>query len=213
MKKYLAELTGTFALVFCGTGAIIVNEQTGGLVGNLGIAFSFGGIIMAMIYTFGDTSGAHFNPAVTLAFGMTPFFDKKKIAPYLLFQLTGACIASLLLKFLFPTNNHLGATLPSGSLLQSFVLEVILTFILVLVILSTSMNKHTKAFAGIAIGAVVLLEAAFAGPISGASMNPARSIAPVIVSGKNTDVLWLYLTAPLTGGILAVLFYKLLSRG
>ena len=208
MKKYLAELIGTFALVFCGTGAIIINQETNGQVTHVGIAITFGLIVTALIYAFGDKSGAHFNPAVTIAFSLSNLFPKKEIAAYITAQIVGAFIATALLKFLFPNNSNLGATLPSGSQIQSFVLEVVLTFILMLVIFFTSQgSKETGTMAGLAIGGVVLLEAMFAGPICGASMNPARSISPSIVSG-NISTLWIYIFAPITGASIAALVWK-----
>ena len=208
MKKYIAELIGTFALIFCGTGAIIINQQTNGQIGHIGIAITFGLIVTAMIYAFGGTSGAHLNPAVTIAFSLASLFPKKEILPYIAAQITGAFIATTLLKLLFPTNINLGATIPAGSNLQSFVLEIILTFILMLVILFTSQgSKETGTMAGLAIGGTVLLEAMFDGPICGASMNPARSLSPAIVSG-NITTLWIYLTAPVLGAIIATFAWK-----
>ena len=208
MKRYFAEFIGTFAMVFCGTGAIVIDQQTNGQVGHIGIAITFGLIVTAMIYAFGDKSGAHLNPAVTIAFSLANVFPKKELLPYIVSQIIGAFIASALLKFLFPENVNLGATIPAGSNLQSFVLEIILTFILMLVILFTSQgSKETGTMAGLAIGGVVLLEAMFAGPICGASMNPARSLSPAIVSG-NVTVLWIYLTAPVLGATLATFIWR-----
>lgn len=211
MKKYLAEIIGTFALVFCGTGAIIINQQTGGTVTHPGVAITFGLIVAAMIYTVGDISGAHLNPAVTIAFWVARTFPVKDVLPYMVSQAIGAFGASLTLKFLFPMNDEFGATLPAGSPGQSFVLELILTFILMFVILHVAKgSKEQGMFAGIAIGGVVLLEAMFAGPISGASMNPIRSLAPAIVSG-HTEHLWVYLSAPVIGAIVAVGAWRVLS--
>jgi aquaporin NIP len=208
MKKYIAEFVGTFALVFCGTGAIIINEQTGGQVGNVGIAMSFGLIVMAMIYSFGHSSGAHFNPAVTFGFWVAKLFPAKELFPYIASQILGAYLASIILHFLFPENINLGATIPAGSNMQSFILEIILTFFLMLVIISTAHgSKEVGIMAGLAIGSVVLLEAAFAGPITGASMNPARSISPAIVSG-NLSVLWIYILAPIIGAVLATFVWR-----
>jgi aquaporin NIP len=210
MRKYIAEMIGTFAMVFCGTGAIIINQQTGGQVGHVGVAITFGLIVTAMIYSLGDISGAHINPAVTIAFSLAGLFARNKILPYILFQMIGAFVATFLLKFLFPLNIDLGATLPAGTQSQSFVLEAVLTFILMLVILLTSQgSKEAGTMAGIAIGSTVLLEAMFAGPICGASMNPARSIAPAIVSG-NIATLWIYLTAPVIGASIAVPCWRLI---
>ncbi len=208
MKKYIAEFTGPFALVFCGTGAIIINEQTGGAIGHMGIAITFGLIVMTMIYTFGNASGAHFNPAVTIGFWVAKLLPKKEVLPYVISQLLGALLATTLLKFLFPENINLGATIPSGTVIQSFILEIILTFFLMLVILSTSQgSKELGIMAGLAIGSTVLLEAMFAGPISGASMNPARSLSPALLSG-NVQTLWIYLSAPVIGVILGVMVWK-----
>ncbi len=184
MKKYLAEVIGTFALVFCGTGAIIINQEASGAITHPGIAFTFGLIVMVMIYTLGPVSGAHLNPAVTIAFTVAKRFPVKEIAPYIISQVAGAFLASVVLHFLFPANQFLGSTLPAGSDMQSFVLELILTFFLMLVIIHVATgSKEQGMFAGLAIGSTVLLEAMFAGPICGASMNPARSLAPALVSG------------------------------
>lgn len=212
MRKYLAEIIGTFALVFCGTGAIVINQESGGAITHVGIAITFGLIVAAMIYSIGDISGAHLNPAVTIAFWVSRAFPVKEIVPYILSQGIGAFLASLTLHYLFPTNSTLGATLPAGSAMQSFILELILTFILMFVIIHVAKgSKEQGMFAGIAIGSVVLLEAMFAGPICGASMNPIRSLAPAIVSG-HLENLWVYLTAPLLGAILAVLSWMLLKQ-
>jgi aquaporin Z len=195
MRKYLAELTGTFALVFCGTGAVIIDQQTGGGVTHVGVAITFGFIVMAMIYSLGNISGAHLNPAVSIAFTVAKRFPAKELLPYIVSQVIGAILASLLLKYLFPINEFLGTTIPAGTAMQSFILEFILTFFLMLVIVNVATgSKEQGMFAGLAIGSTVLLEAMFAGPICGASMNPARSIAPAIVSG-HTEYLWIYLTA------------------
>lgn len=211
MKKYLAEFIGTFALMFCGTGAIIINQETNGVITHSGIAITFGLIVMCMIYTFGEISGAHLNPAVTIGFVLAGKFEKKEVLPYIGSQIGGAFFATFILKILFPLNQNLGATLPWGTHMQSFILEIILTFFLMLVILNVSQgSKETGLFAGIAIGGTVLLEAMFAGPICGASMNPARSLSPAIVSG-NMSALWIYVSAPLLGVILAVLAWKVLK--
>lgn len=211
MKRYAAEVIGTFALVFCGTGAIIINQQTGGTIGHAGIAATFGLIVTAMIYTFGNVSGAHFNPAVTIAFSLAGLFKWKEVSRYIIAQLSGAMLASLLLKCLFPANETLGATLPAGPQMQSFVLEIVLGFFLMLVILFTSQGaKEAGVMAGIAIGATVLLEAMFAGPICGASMNPARSLAPAVISGHLAS-LWIYVTAPVLGAGIATGTWRLIK--
>lgn len=212
MKKYLAEFIGTFALVFCGTGAIAVNEVTNGTVTHVGIAITFGLIVMAMIYALGEVSGAHLNPAITIAFAVNKNFPFKQVLPYILSQVAGAFAASFILQFLFPGSIFLGATLPFGSALQSFTLEIILTFFLMLVILQVATgSKEQGMFAGLAIGSVVLLEAMFAGPICGASMNPIRSLAPAVVS-NHLQHLWVYITAPVIGALAAVIIYRLLKK-
>ncbi len=204
MRRPLAEFLGTFILVFAGTGAIVIDHLTGGVIGHAGIALTFGLVVLAMIYTFGDISGAHLNPAVSIAFAAAGRFPWREVPLYLGSQLAGAFAASGLLKFLFPGPGTLGTTLPAGSASQSFVLEVVLTAILMLVILSVSTGSKEKGItAGIAIGAVVGLEAMFAGPICGASMNPARSLAPALVSG-HLGHLWLYPAATVLGALLAV---------
>lgn len=204
MKKLLAEAIGTFALVFAGTGAIVINDVSGGGITHVGIALTFGLIILAMIYAVGDISGAHLNPAVTSAFWLSGRFSGRQVFPYITAQCLGAFIASGILRFLFPGHPTLGTTLPAGAAMQSFVLEFILTFLLVFVILNVSTGAKEKGVtAGIAIGAVIALEAMFAGKISGASMNPARSLAPAVVSG-HLEYLWIYLTAPVAGAWVAV---------
>jgi len=212
MKKYIAESVGTFGLVFCGAGAVTINEISGGAITHVGIAVTFGLIIMTMIYALGDISGAHFNPAVTLAFAVSKNFPWKEVFPYIASQVLGAFVASVLLKLLFPASALLGTTLPAGSDLQSFVLEIILTFFLVFVILRVATGtKEQGMFAGLAIGGTILLDAMFGGPISGASMNPARSLAPAIVSG-HLEHLWIYLTAPFIGALIAASIYGVLKK-
>ena len=212
MRSYLAEAIGTFALVFCGTGAIIINQETAGAVTHPGIAFTFGLIVMVMIYALGPISGAHLNPAVTIAFAIARRFPSKQILPYVVSQAAGALLSSLTLRQLFASNEFLGPTIPSGSDLQSFILEVILTFFLMLVIIHVAAgSKEQGMFAGLAIGATVLLEAMFAGPICGASMNPTRSFAPALVSG-HMEHLWIYIIAPFVGAILAVMTWSFLGK-
>lgn len=212
LRAYLAECFGTFALVFCGTGAIVINQETAGVVSHTGIAITFGLIVSTMIYTFGSVSGAHLNPAVTLALWVARVFPGKEILPYVLGQMVGAFAASGLLHVLFPQNTSLGATLPSGSVMLSFVLEWVLSFMLMLVILRVAVQKHPfEQLAGLIIGGVVLLEALFAGPVCGASMNPVRSLSPAVVSG-HTEFLWLYLVAPTMGMLMAVGVWKLMGE-
>jgi aquaporin Z len=203
-KKCFAEFLGTFALVFAGTGAIVINDASGGAVTHVGIALTFGLVVLAMIYAVGDISGAHLNPAVTTAFWFSGRFPARSVLPYLASQCFGALAASGILRLLFPSSATLGATLPAGSEMQSFVLELILTFLLMFVILNVSTGAKEKGItAGIAVGAVIALEAMFAGKICGASMNPARSLAPALVSG-NLEHLWIYLAAPTLGSCLAI---------
>jgi len=205
MKKYAAEFVGTFALVFAGTGAIIINDASHGAVTHVGIALTFGLIVLAMIYALGDISGAHLNPAVTTAFCVAGRLSPSLVLPNITSQIFGAFTASATLKFLFPSHPTLGSTLPAGSAAQSFVLELILTLLLMFVILNVSTGAKEKGItAGIAVGAVIGLEAMFAGPICGASMNPARSLAPAVISGQFSS-LWIYLVAPTAGAALAVL--------
>jgi len=205
MKRFFAETLGTFSLVFAGTGAIVINEVGGGVVTHVGIALTFGLIVLAMIYTFGDISGAHLNPAVTIGFWAARRLAGRTVLAYVTAQCLGAIVASAVLRVLFAQNKLLGATLPAGSELQSFVLEAILTFLLMLTILSVSTGAKEKGItAGIAVGSVIALEALFAGPICGASMNPARSFAPALFSG-HFEHLWIYLVAPVLGACAATL--------
>jgi aquaporin Z len=207
LRACLAEAIGTFALVFAGTGAIVVNAVSGGAVTHVGVALTFGLVVMAVIYAIGEVSGAHINPAVTLGFFVAGRFPGRRIIPYLVSQLVGAIGASLTLRLLFPAEASLGATMPAGSPMQSFVFEFILTFFLMFVILGVAVGaKEQGMMAGMAIGATVGLDALFAGPISGASMNPFRSLAPALVAGELTH-LWIYLTAPVLGAFVAVVAY------
>jgi aquaporin Z len=215
--RVTAELVGTYILVFAGTGAVVVDMLTGAL-GHVGIALTFGLVVTALIYAFGHISGAHFNPAVSIAFVAMDEFEKKELLVYVVAQLMGAILASLTLYFLFIVEiknmadvAYLGATLPRGSWWQSFVFEFILTFILMLVIASSAVHaKAVKSFAGIAIGFTVGLEAMFAGPICGASMNPARSIAPAFVSG-HLESLWIYIVATILGAVASVMVYNIIN--
>lgn len=212
MRSYITETLGTFILIFCGTGAIVINQQTGGSIGHMGITITFGLLVMTLIYAFGNISGAHFNPAVSIAFTVARKFPANKLVPYIFSQLLGAVMASFFLKLLFPQNEMLGGTLPSGTEIQSFILEIFLAFFLMLVILNVAHGSSEQGlFAGIAIGSTVLLEAMFAGPISGASMNPVRSIAPALVSG-HLEHLWIYIVAPIVGAIAAVPVWKFISN-
>jgi aquaporin Z len=197
-------LFGTFVLVFAGTGAIVINDERGGVVTHVGVALTFGLVVLALIYAVGEVSGAHLNPAVTVAFAVAHRFPANRVPGYLAVQCAGAVLASGLLRLLFPDHATLGATRPSGPVSQSFILEVVLTLFLMFVILSVSTGAKEKGImAGVAVGAVIALEALFAGPVCGASMNPARSLAPALVSGT-LESLWLYLVAPPLGAAVAV---------
>ena len=211
MKKYVSEFIGTFALIFCGTGAMTINEITGGAVTHVGIGITWGFIVIAMIYAFGDISGAHLNPAVSIAFAVAKKFPWKEVPKYSVAQVGGALLASALLWVIFPESKIYGATIPTIDAWRAFVMEVVLTFILMLTIINVSTgSKEVGVVAGIAIGGVVMLEALFAGPVTNASMNPARSLAPALVSG-HIEHLWLYLTAPIIGAVLAIFSCKLVK--
>ena len=202
-----AELIGTFALVFAGAGAIMVNAKTGAL-GHIGIAITFGLVIMVMIYAVGHISGAHFNPAVSLAFALTRHFPAERVFAYWAAQLIGATTAALILRASLGDIANVGATLPSGSDAQSFLWETILTFFLMFVIMAVATDTRAVGeAAAIAVGGTVGLDAMFGGPISGASMNPARSIGPAIAA-VDFHSLWIYIAAPLLGAALGAVAYQ-----
>lgn len=206
MRAVAAEFLATFFLVFAGTGAIIVNEVSGGAVTHVGVALTFGLVVSAMIVTFGPVSGSHMNPAVTIALAAAGRFPNARIPMYIAAQVLGAVAASSLLSALFPTHEWLGATMPRGAAWASFVLEAVLTFFLMMTVLAIVARPKDEsggvAGAAMVIGAVVGLEAMFAGPISGASMNPARSLGPALVSGHLEGV-WIYLAGPTAGALVA----------
>ncbi len=205
-KKLFAEAIGTFCLVFAGTTAIIVDRS--GAVSPLGVSLTFGLVVFAMIASLGNVSGAHINPAVTIGFYCAKRFSGRLVVPYILSQCCGAILASVVVHLLFPTDASLGTTIPSGSAVQSWMLEVLLTAMLMFVILGVSTGSREQGgTAGLAIGAVVALEALIGGPISGGSMNPARSLAPAIVS-LDLDCVWIYLTAPFVGAVLGVFVFR-----
>ena len=210
-RALVAEAIGTFALVFAGAGAVVVDARTHEL-GHVGVAITFGLVIMAMIYSVGHISGAHFNPAVSLAFALTRHFPWPRVLAYWAAQLAGALLAAALIRGSLGSDSHVGATLPSGSQGQSFLWELVLTFFLMFVIMAVATDTRAVGeAAAIAIGATVGLDAMFGGPISGASMNPARSIGPAIVSG-DLHALWLYVVAPLAGATLGALAYQFIRR-
>ncbi|HSW36566.1 MAG TPA: aquaporin [Candidatus Limnocylindrales bacterium] len=203
-KKLVAEGFGTFCLVFAGTGAIIINDISGGAVTHVGVALTFGLIVFAMIASMGDVSGAHLNPAVTFGFFIAGRFPGQTVIPYIISQCCGAILVSVTLFALFPTHRTLGSTIPAGSAFQSLVLEILLTSILMFVILSvTAAGKEKGITVGMTIGGVIALAALFAGPVSGASMNPARSLAPALLSWQ-LDYIWIYLTGPFLGAVFGV---------
>ena len=200
----MAELLGTLFLVFAGTLAIVVNDWSGGGVTHPGVALAFGLAVVMVIHTFGDISGAHVNPAVTLAFWVAHRLPRDHVLPYILSQCAGAILASLLVSWLFPGHDTLGATLPAGHWQQALLIEFLFTLMLMLTIISVATGAREKGLtAGLVIGGVVALEALIGGPISGASMNPARSLGPALVSG-NLDFLWLYVLAPVAGALCAI---------
>ena len=207
IRALTAEAIGTFALVFAGAGAVMVDAKTQAL-GHVGVAISFGLVIMVMIYAFGHISGAHFNPAVSLAFALGRQFPRSRLAGYWVAQVAGALLAAAILRGSLGNIAHVGATLPSGSQGQSFLWEVVLSFFLMLVIMAVATDTRAVGeAAAIAIGGTVGLDAMFGGPISGASMNPARSLGPALISG-DSHALWVYLTAPFVGAALGALAYQ-----
>lgn len=206
-RAVLAEAVGTFALVFAGAGAIMVDRETNAL-GHLGVALAFGLVIMVMIYAVGHVSGAHFNPAVTVAFALTRHFSWARAAAYICAQVGAALAAAMLLRGSLGDIAEIGATLPAGSLAQSFLWELVLSFFLMFVIMAVATDTRAVGeAAAIAIGGTVALGALVGGPVSGASMNPARSIGPALVSGE-LGSLWLYVIAPLAGAALGALVYQ-----
>jgi MIP family channel proteins len=208
-RALAAELIGTFALVFAGAGAVMVDAKTHQL-GHVGVAITFGLVVAAMIYALGHISGCHINPAVSLAFALSRHFPWSRVAWYWLAQAAGALIAAAILRGSLGNIAHVGATLPSGSQGQSFLWEVVLSFFLMLVVMAVATDTRAVGeAAAIAIGGTVGLDAMFGGPISGASMNPARSLGPAVVSG-DLHALWIYLTAPFLGVVLGALAYQFL---
>ena len=201
MKKLFAEFTGTFILVFLGTGAVIFDGMFGGAITHLGVGLVFGLAVMLIIYAIGDISGAHINPAVSIAFflaGKAKFSDTWR---FIIVQLLGAGAASFILSLYAPPGSNLGATLPAAglSVFKAFLMEFFLTFLLMYVVVNVSTGAKEKGItAGIAIGALIAVEAIVAGPLTGASMNPARSLGPAIISGHYESI-WIYILAPITG--------------
>lgn len=209
-RRGAAEFVGTFALVFAGCGAIVVDAETDGALGQVGISIAFGLVVMAMIYALGHVSGAHINPAVTFAFALTRHLSWSLVAVYWTAQVAGAVVAAAILRGSLGNVASLGATVPSGSDGRAFLWEVVLTFLLMLVVMAvTTDTRAVGEAAAIAIGGTVALDVMFGGPISGASLNPARSLGPGLVSGDLSSI-WIYLAAPLVGASLAALTYRAL---
>lgn len=212
LQPYVAECIGTFLLVFAGPGAVVINTVSGG-VGSLGIGLSFGLAVMVAIYAIGHISGAHINPAVTIAFALTRHFPWKVVPAYIVSQLIGAYAASGTLLLLFGNVANLGATVPSGSSLQALTLECVLTLLLMFVVLAVATDvRAVGQAAAIAIGGYVALAATFAGPIAGSSMNPARSFGPALLSGTWTAH-WVYWVGPVVGAILGAVLYSYIRTG
>ncbi len=208
-RALVAEATGAFALVFAGAGAIMVDAKTH-TIGHLGVAITFGLVIMAMIYAVGHVSGAHFNPAVTFAFALTRHFPWPRAAGYWLAQFAGAIAAAFLLRASLGDVADVGATLPSGSDRQSFLWEIVLSAFLMLVVMAVATDTRAVGeAAAVAVGGTVAFDAIFGGPVSGASMNPARSLGPALASGNLHD-LWIYLTAPVVGAAVGAALYQFL---
>jgi aquaporin Z len=206
----IAEFVGTFFLVFAGCGAIAVDAETHAIT-HVGVSLVFGLVIAALIYAVGHVSGAHFNPAVTLGFWALGEFQGNRVVRYVIAQLAGATAGSAALFALFGKTANLGVTQPQGSPSVSLTLEIVMTFLLVFVIFGSAVHgKAVKSFAGIAIGSAIALDALLGGPISGASMNPARSLGPALVSGIWSDQ-WIYVVGPLVGSLLGVAVYKMMT--
>jgi aquaporin NIP len=209
-RRALAEGLAAFALVFAGCGAIIANTVHAGALGGIGVSATFGLVIMAMIYATGHLSGAHINPAVTVAFTLTRHFPLRDAVAYIAAQLVGATVAAFVLLAAWSDKPaHLGATLPSvpagTALLYEIVLSAFLMFVIVAVATDT---RAVGAAAALAIGGTVGLDALFGGPITGASMNPARSFGPALASGTWHDF-WIYVVGPVVGAALGALAYQL----
>jgi len=208
MRSYLSEFIGTFILIFFGTGAIMVDAYTAGLLGHMGICVCFGLIILVLIYTIGDISGAHLNPAVSFGFFLSKLLSFKDMFWYIIFQFAGAIAASFLLKYLTLDVGVLGETIPKVSEFRAFLLESIISFVLMFVIVNLSYGSKQKGItSGIAVGSTIIFTVLIAGPLTGASMNPARSLGPALAS-MNFTALWVYMTAPFVGTGIAVAVYS-----
>jgi MIP family channel proteins len=212
LPRYAGELVGTFLLVFVATGVVVANAAADGVITHVGVAIATGLVVTALVYSLGHLTGAHFNLAVSLAFAIGRHFPLRGLVPYWLVQLIGAALASLVVRVLWGDVAHLGANLPGLSDGRALLLEVVLTFLLMFVITAVATDvRAVGQGAALAIGFTVLLEVMFAGPASGASMNPARSFGPALVSGTWQHQ-WIYAAGPLLGAVLGVLTYDYLRR-
>jgi len=210
-NKVISEALGTFLMVFSGCGAMVVNDVHGGVLGHIGVCLVFGLIVMAMIYSIGNVSGAHINPAVTLGFMFAGRLNGRLVPPYIAGQLLGAVAAAALLRFFFPEHPTLGATLTVLPAFKAFLVEVVITFLLMFVILNVSTGHQEKGImAGVAVGGTVALAALIGGPLTGASMNPARSLGPALVAGQLQGI-WIYMAGPLLGAFLAFPFCRIIQ--
>jgi MIP family channel proteins len=204
----MAELIGSFMLVLVGCGSIVVDQIYGGMIDHPGISLAFGIVVMTVIYSIGNISGAHINPAVTIGFAVAGRLSVNRIPLYIVAQLIGGILAGLVLLGLFPDVANYGTTQPARGLVQAFLMEFVITFVLMYIILNVSTGHHEKGImAGVAVGGAVFMLALFGGPVSGASMNPMRTLAPALVSVDFTAI-WIYLTAPVAGAIAATPFCK-----
>jgi len=212
MSRWASEFFGTFTLVLCGGGAIVVGSMYPGMIPHTSVALVFGITVMVMIYSIGDLSGAHINPAVTIGFWLARRMPGRAVLPYLISQFAGATAASYMISRLLPGTLELVTTTPAVSPKLAFCLEALASFILMFVIIHVSQGAREKGImAGIAIGGTVMLEALVLGPLTGASMNPARSLGPALMSGT-LEHLWIYLLAPIIGAALAILSCLLLRN-
>ncbi|XP_066325258.1 aquaporin NIP1-1-like [Miscanthus floridulus] len=211
IQKIIAEIFGTYFLMFAGCGAVTINASKNGQITFPGVAIVWGLAVMVMVYAVGHISGAHFNPAVTFAFATSGRFPWRQLPAYVLAQVLGATLASGTLRLLFGgRHEHFPGTLPTGSEVQSLVIEIIITFYLMFVISGVATdNRAIGELAGLAVGATILLNVLIAGPVSGASMNPARSVGPALVSGEYRSI-WVYVVGPVVGAVAGAWAYNLI---
>ncbi|KAG2586310.1 aquaporin NIP1-2-like [Panicum virgatum] len=212
MQKIIAEILGTYFMIFAGCGSVVVNLSTAGTVTFPGICAVWGLVVMVLVYSVGHISGAHFNPAVTVAFATCGRFPWKQVPSYAVAQVLGSTLASLTLRVVFggaTAREHFFGTAPSGSDAQAVALEFVISFYLMFVVSGVATdNRAIGELAGLAVGATVLLNVLFAGPITGASMNPARTLGPAIVAGRYRSV-WVYVVGPVCGTVAGAWAYNL----